>query len=171
MRSFFHDYLVPALLFSFFIAPIWLTPALAANDKIVGADKSALLGVVESSCKKSCVKGQKKQAFCSVYCGCVRGQLTQLTKQTDLSKILQNSKQQNQIIQHCSGETGIKFFSKSCQQSCNGAPKCKAYCSCLEAKITDKKNVSEIGAFFIQLGKNNTSAINRLKGFEAACTP
>jgi len=171
MRSFFHEPLLSILLVAFLIAPLGWHFAFAANDKSVGADKSALLGVVESSCKKSCVKGQKKQAFCSVYCGCVRGQLTQLTKQADLSKVLQNSKQQNQIIQHCSGETGIKFFSKSCQQNCNGAPRCKAYCSCLEAKITAKKKVSEIGFFFIQLGKNKARELDRLRGFEAACTP
>jgi len=137
---------------------------------IAAQDDQALLEIVETSCKKSCVENKGGEAFCTSYCQCVNGRLTQLAKKTELAKILQDEKQQEIFVHQCSGETAVKFFSHSCREKCAGASKCNSYCSCLENQITNKRKFSEIGAFFIQLGKNETGATDRLKRYEKACS-
>ena len=156
-------------LFSFACLICYLT--LGGPGTVLAAqDDKALLEIVERSCKKSCVENKGGAEFCTSYCKCVNGRLTQLAKKTELAKILQDEKQQETFVHQCSGETAVKFFSHSCREKCAGAAKCNSYCSCLENQITNKRKFSEIGAFFIQLGKNEASATERLKGYEKACS-
>ena len=158
-------------LFSFACLLNFLALPLGGVSLVIAAeDDTALLEIVESSCKKSCVENKGGEAFCSSYCKCVNGRLTQLAKKTDLAKILQDEKQQETFVHQCSGETAVKFFAHSCREKCAGASKCNSYCSCLENQITNKRKFSEIGAFFIQLGKNETGATDRLKRYEKACS-
>lgn len=128
-----------------------------------------LIDVVERSCKKACVGGKGEQAFCSSYCQCVSNRVEDMASGSDISKVLSERSQQNALINQCSGQTAVKFFAQSCRDKCAGVPKCNAYCSCLEEKIQYKRKLSDIGVFFIGLGKNETRAVGRLKSYEAAC--
>ncbi len=128
-----------------------------------------LLGIVETSCKTSCMKKKGEQAFCTSYCQCVRGHVEAKAEKSDVYKVLSEPQKNKALISKCSGQTAIKFFSSSCRSKCEGAPKCSSYCSCMENKIKFKQKFSDIGNFFIQLGENKKSATNRLKRFEASC--
>lgn len=133
-------------------------------------DNGPLLEIVEQSCSKACIKGRGDKAFCKSYCSCVRGRVKNLAERTDISKVLQGERQQVGLIHQCSGETAVEFFSQSCQKKCSGADQCTTYCACLKEKITKKRKFSEIGAFFIQLGKNDNGALGQLKRYEQSCS-
>lgn len=137
---------------------------------VSAAETEGLLSIVEQSCTKACVEGRGKAAFCKSYCGCVRGRVKALAGENDITSVLEDNNQQQMMIEQCSGETAVQFFSLSCKQKCKDAARCNEYCSCLEQQITGGKNFTEIGTFFIRLGKNEDQALSQLKGYEAACT-
>ena len=146
------------------LLPVLIQPAFALEDK------AALLSVVEQSCTKACLEGRGGQAYCTKYCGCVRGQVEGLAKDSDITTVLEKTDQQQQLIQQCSGETAVSLFASSCREKCKNSSKCTAYCGCLKTKITQDREPADIGKFFISLGQNEEGAVGLLKGFEAACT-
>lgn len=158
----YHPLILSVLLCCFGIAILPTQSFAAETDK-------ELISIVDRSCKKACVGGKGEQAFCSSYCQCVSSRVQDLATGSNISKVLSERSQQNALINQCSGQTAVKFFANSCRQKCAGVPKCDAYCSCLEEKIQYKRKLSDIGVFFIGLGKNETRAMGRLKSYEAAC--
>lgn len=158
-KAFFHSFL--CLAFSI----LSLSPASSKPS----TETKELLGVVETSCKKSCLKKKGEKAFCTSYCQCIRGRVEDKAERSDIYKVLSEPQENKALISQCSGQTAIKFFSSSCRSKCEGAPKCSSYCSCMENKIKLRRKLSDIGDFFIQLGENQKSATNRLKRFEASC--
>lgn len=162
MRLTFSGYLL-----GFFAAVLVLT---AGEVALQAAPEDELLSIVEKSCKRACVGGRGEKAFCGSYCQCVSQEIEKLADQSDITRVLQEQGQQDAVINQCSGRTAMTFFAASCREKCSGVPRCDSYCSCLEGKIKVKQDFSEIGTFFIQLGKNDASAVKRLEGFEAACS-
>jgi len=137
---------------------------------LLAAPEDELLTIVEKSCKRACVGGRGEKEFCGSYCQCVSQRIEKLAEQSDITKVLQEQGQQDAVIKQCSGQTAMAFFATSCREKCSGVPRCDSYCSCLEGKVKAKQELSDIGSFFIQLGKNDASAVKRLEGFEAACS-
>lgn len=157
-----------SLLFTVLLsAPVF---ALLAFAPLQAAERDELLSIVQRSCQKACVEGRGQAAYCQKYCGCVRGRVETLSNGDDLASVLENTTQQQSLIQHCSGETAVLMFASSCRQKCKKSAKCDAYCACLETRISDNRKFSEIGQFFIGLGKNEEVAIGQLKSYEAACS-
>ena len=145
---------------------VLLTGSVFANPSV---EKSELLAVVETSCKTACSVNKGQKTFCTSYCQCIRERVSIRAQKSDIYKILSQPDTNKTLISHCSGQTALKFFSSSCRQKCNGAPKCASYCSCMETKIKYKSKLSDIGNFFIQLGEKRKEATARLKRFEASC--
>lgn len=143
-----------------------LTDAVFANPS---TEKTELLAVVETSCKTSCLKQRAEEKYCTSYCQCIRERVSLKAKTSDIYKILSAPETNKALISQCSGLTAIQFFSSSCLQKCNGAPKCSSYCTCMENKIKHKRKLSDIGNFFIQLGEKRKVATSRLRRFEASC--
>ena len=127
------------------------------------------LTIVETACNKACAEGRGDKAFCQAYCGCIRVNVQEKSKQSGIAGLLRGEQQQQRLIHHCSGETAVKFYAQSCRSTCKDVPKCDAYCGCLQDKITKNRKPSEIGAFFIQLGKNESSTVGKLKRYESLC--
>lgn len=165
---------VAALIGSFkaasaFILALLILSLYSAVPAASKADKE-LLTIIKTSCQKACVGGRGKEAFCSSYCQCVSGEIEKRSDATEISQILKTPAQQDEVIQICSGQTALGFFDQSCREKCAGVPRCNAYCGCLSDKIQDGRKLKQVGAFFIELGKNQSTAVQRLKGYEAACT-
>ena len=144
-----------------FILP-FAGPALAEADE-------ELLHIVERACTKSCTEGRGDKKFCKAYCGCIRQTVQKRSAKVDIASLLKGERQQRQLIHHCSGETAVKFYEQSCRKTCKDVPNCDVYCGCLQDKITKNRKFTDIGAFFIQLGRNDNSAIGQLKRYEKLC--
>lgn len=142
---------------------VGISPTLAAADQ-------ELLGIVETSCTKSCVGGRGEEAFCTSYCQCVKGEVEKKAESTDIASVLKTKASQDEVIQLCSGQTAMSFFEKSCRTKCEGVPRCDAYCGCLSGKIKDGQTIEQVGSFFIELGKSEAGTVQKLKGFEGACS-
>lgn len=140
-----------------------LSPALAEADQ-------ELLGIVLSSCTKSCVGGRGEEAFCTSYCQCVKGEVEKKAESSDIASVLKTKASQDEVIQLCSGQTAMSFFEKSCRSKCEGVPRCDSYCGCLSDKIQDGQSIEQVGSFFIELGKSEAAAVKRLKAFEGQCS-
>ncbi len=141
-----------------------------SEQPLASEDRDELLSIVERSCHKACLDGRGREAYCNRYCGCVRSRVEKLSEDTDITAVLEKNSQQQTLIQQCSGETAVQLFSQSCREKCKGAAKCNGYCSCLEGKITENRKFTDIGLFFIRLGKNEEDAVGALKRFETVCT-
>ena len=143
---------------------VFLLPTLAH-----GTENDPELTIVETACNKACTKGQSDKAFCQAYCRCIRSTVQEKRETSSVSSILKSERQQQLLIHQCSGETSVKFYAQSCRKTCKDAPKCEAYCACLQEKITKNRKSADIGAFFIKLGKNESSVVGQLKRYEALC--
>lgn len=164
----FYSYAVIGRLAKLFILS-FLALLIAAKPLHAKADEE-LLSIIKTSCQKSCIGGRGDEAFCTSYCQCVGGEIEKRSQSTEISKILKTTEQQDEVVRICSGETALGFFDKTCRAKCAGVPRCDAYCGCLAGKIKNGRKIEEVGAFFIQLGKNDTGAVERLKRLETSCT-